>query len=258
MGEQLTERRRYRNAPIIEATISLGVVTPATLTVADLDVIGELEKDRYTRAGNEYFYSGEVTVVEGAPPEHEDVHEHLGYGFSSSDGKQFFRARLDTFDFSVAQPYDSWEPFRDEARRLWDIYKEVSGVKEVSRVAVRYINRIDVPAQVSVNLNDYLRIYPEIPDNMPSGLTTSSFFMQLQLWQADLSCMLVVNEAPGHPPRKGVVSISLDFDLFEERYEEPRQVLNDADMWEYLDKLRDRKNDVFEACITKETRRLIQ
>jgi len=62
VGEQLTERRRYRKAPIIEATISLGVVTPATLTVADLDVIGELEKDRYTGAGNEPYANSVVGV----------------------------------------------------------------------------------------------------------------------------------------------------------------------------------------------------
>ena len=259
MGERLTERRWYRNAPIIEATISLGVVTPATLTVEDLDAIEGIEKGRYTKAGNEYFYSGEVIVPEpGAPPEHDDVHEHLGYGFSSDDGRQFFRARLDTFDFSVAQPYDAWEPFRNEARRLWDIYKEVSGVNEISRVAVRYVNRIDVPTSVSVDLNDYLHIYPEIPDDMPSGLTTTSFFMQVQLWQPDLECMLVINEAPARSPEENIASIRLDLDLFEERYDDPRQTRNDAEVWRYLDELRNRKNDVFEACITEETRRLIQ
>lgn len=255
----LSEHRHYPNAPIIEATISLGVVAPTDLTVADLDAIGKFVEGQYSKAGDEYFYAGQVRVPEpGDPPEHEDVHEHLGYGFSSGDGKRVFRARLDSFNFSVMQPYDSWEPFRNEARRLWNLFKEVSGVEEISRVAVRYINRIDIPATDVINLDDYLFLYPEVPDDWPSGSLTNSFFMQLQMWQADLDCMLIVNEAPARAPDDNIVSVRLDFDLFREQYENPWRANDDAEVWKYLERLRERKNEVFNASITNETRRLIE
>lgn len=255
----VTERTYYRNAPIIEATISFGVVTPPELTAVDLEAIRELVKDRYPAGGEEYLYSGEVSIPKpGGPPQHDDVHEHMGYTFVTEDGKQIFRARIDSFNFSVMQPYGSWESFRREARRLWDLFKEVSGVEEISRVAVRYINQINIPTSVSANLDEYLNVYPEIPDNMPSGLVTNSFFMQVQLWQSDLDCMLVINEAPGLPPDENIASVRLDFDLFQERYGNPRKVDDDVELWDYLEKLRDRKNDVFEASITEKTRRLIK
>ena len=255
----MTEHGHYRNAPIIEATISLGVVTPTNLTVADLSAIEELVKNRYSKAGDEYFYVGEETVPDvGNASRHEDAHEHIGYGFSSSDEKQSFRARLDSFDFSVKEPYDSWEPFRNEARRLWTIYREVSRVESIWRVGVRYINRIDIPDWPSVKLDEYLKVYPEVPDDWPSGLSIHNFFMQLQAWQEDLECNLVVNEAPARPPRPQTSSVRLDFDLFRERYEDPWQAENDKELWEYLERLRERKNRIFNESITDRTRRLIE
>jgi uncharacterized protein (TIGR04255 family) len=251
-------RIRYSKAPIIEATISFGIVPPAGLAVGDLAAIREMILDQYPSMGKQYFYAGEVHVPNlGKPPEH-DVHEHTGYNFSSGDEKQVFSAQLDSFDFSIRQPYDRWEPFRDEARQLWKLFKDVSGVEKVSRVAVRYINRIDIPDSPVARLEDYLRIYPEIPDNWPSGDTLYSFFMQLQLWQQDLDCMLIVNEAPGRPPSENTVSIRLDFDLFRERYDDPWQTEDDSEIWTFLEKLHERKNEVFEASITDQTRRLIK
>ena len=44
--------------------------------------------------------------------------EQNGYIFASSDERQIFQARLDGFSFSRLAPYDRWETFRDEARRL--------------------------------------------------------------------------------------------------------------------------------------------
>lgn len=257
----VTESRHYPNAPIIEATISLGIVTPTDLTTEDLSAMRELVDDQYSPAGEEYFYSGEVSIsTPGEPPRHDDVHQHIGYSFISHDGRQIVRVRLDSFDFSVKEPYGSWKPFRDEARRLWEIFKKISGVTEISRVAVRYINRIDIPTAGldTIRLDNYLLIYPEVPDNWPNESRTNSFFMQLQMWQADLNCMLVVNEAPGRPPDNDVASVRLDFDLFREEYDDPWQASHDVEVWEYVERLRQRKNEVFNASITDETRRLIE
>jgi hypothetical protein len=151
-------------------------------------------------SGEAYLYTGEGDVNEfQGNPEHDDAHEHIGYAFRSKDGQHVFSARLDGFDFSVGHPYGRWEEFRDEALRLWELFKKVSGVREIVRVAVRYINRIDIPTTHSVKLDHYLTIYPEVPDDWPSGVELHDFFMQLQAWQDDLDCNLIVNQAPARP-----------------------------------------------------------
>ena len=56
------------------------------------------------------------------------------------------------------------------------------------------------------------------------------------------------------PSKPGVVSIVLDIDTFRE-YATPA---SDEEAWASLDKLRDLKNDVFEACIEDKARELFQ
>jgi uncharacterized protein (TIGR04255 family) len=251
-------RTVYPNAPITEATISLGIVPPADLDVDDLRTIQGIVKDQYPQVGEDYLYSGEVSIDQpGDAPEHSDTHEHIGYAFRSEDGQRTFGASLDGFNFTVTQPYDSWEVFRDEARHLWDLYKEVSGVEEIVRVAVRYINRIDIPIVPEVKIDRYLKVYPEVPDGWPSGVTVHNFFMQVQAWQEDLDSNLIVNVAPGRPPGPGITSVRLDIDLFSERFGASWRVDREKEVWEFLEQLRERKNEIFETSITDDTRELI-
>jgi len=140
---------------------------------------------------------------------------------------------------------------------LWDLFKGAAQVKGIARVAVRYINRIDIPTSSTVKLDKYLQIYSEVPDNWPTGLSIHNFFLQVQAWQEDLDCNLIVNQAPARPPSLGLASVRLDFDLFRERYEQPWPIGEEEEVWGYLEQLRDRKNELFETSITDATRRLI-
>lgn len=97
-----------------------------------------------------------------------------------------------------------------------------------------------------------MRTVPEVSPDLPQqGLQT--FFMQLQIPQQDLDCMLIINEAFTQPATPEVITIIFDLDLFRQ------QIWNsdDEDIWSFLEKLRYRKNEVFEASITDKTRELI-
>lgn len=260
----MSERRHYPNAPIVEATISVGVVPPESAGAKEIAAIGELLEDRYPESSVEYVPSAAWSVPKAGEWKVDDTHEQVGLSFSSEDGKRRVRARLDGFDYSVSEPYDRWETFRDEARHLWNVYRKIIAAEWAVRVAVRYVNKINVPSKSNehgehvADLDDYLKISPDVPEEWPNGGLLSNYFMQLQMWQRDLECMLIVNEAPDIPTQPGMISIRLDFDLFKERYAEPWDAYNDLEIWAYLEKLHKRKNEVFEASITDETRELIR
>ena len=44
------------------------------------------------------------------------------------------------FVFSRLKPYEGWETFEAEAKRLWCIYRELAEPSEVQRLGVRFIN----------------------------------------------------------------------------------------------------------------------
>src|SRR5829696_6901184 len=216
----MAERVHYRNAPITEALIDLRIAYGQNFSLNDLEAIGEIIADSYPTQEPIHLYSGQMAIERpGDPMRTEATHQHNGFKFTSRNKQQILQARIDGFTFSTLAPYGRWEPFRDEARRLWELYRSAAKVESITRAAVRYINRIDIPSAPTAQLEDYLKTYPEVSAEMPNKGLMANFFMQLQLWQEDLDCLLIVNEAPvPHPNDETIASIQLDFDLFREHF----------------------------------------
>jgi uncharacterized protein (TIGR04255 family) len=255
----MLERTHYSRAPITEAIIDLRIVPAQGFSVESLVPIREAVADRYPIQEEEQLQYQQMSFVGTDLLQTGGGHQINGFRFVSEDKREIFYTRLDGFAFSTKAPYDRWESFRDEARSLWNLYSSVAMPEGVTRAAMRYINRIDVPgAGAGIRLEDYLRTYPEFSVDFPEASFMNNFFMQLQLWQQDLGCWLIINEAPDVSPEEGTLSVRLDLDLFREQYEEPWPVDDDTMVWEFLERLHDRKNEVFEASITNRTRRLIR
>jgi uncharacterized protein (TIGR04255 family) len=239
--------KHYSRAPITEAVIGILVKLPSGVTVESLARVQEGQEARYPTRHKSYMAQGQFSV--GPAIATTASQAQLGYVFHSEDAKEIFHARLDGFTFSRLAPYDRWESFRDEGRRLWNLYRAVAQPEVVTRVGLRYINRLDLPL-ANLDLPHYLRTGPEVSPDLPQGL--SNYFMQLQIPLEDLKGMLVINQTLVQPSGPNVVSVLLDIDLFRDA-----DVPNEEDIWDYMEKLRIKKYVVFEACITDNTRELI-
>ncbi|PHJ63603.1 hypothetical protein VF14_12290 [Nostoc linckia z18] len=240
--------KHYSRAPITEALIDIQVQLPEEVK---LDVLAQV----YSSIQTEYPKREEMLVFQGQMIAGASVgatasQSQIGYRTFSNDQKQILQVRLDGFTFSRLAPYDCWETFRDEAKRLWSIYQSLANPAAITRLAVRYINRLDIPLPVS-DLNNYLRTFPEVSSDLPQGL--SGYFMQLQIPQEKLATMLVLNQALVPPPTPDFISILLDLDLFLER-DIPKDGI---ELWEVVEQMHEQKNKAFEACITEHTRELI-
>jgi uncharacterized protein (TIGR04255 family) len=254
-----TKRAHYSNAPITEALIDLRITRAQDFSVDDLGKIGEAIADSYPSQEPIYLHSGQLSLRQPDDPmQIETTHQHGGFRLTSQNKQQILQVRIDGFTFSTLAPYDRWETFRDEARSMWNLYRSVTKPEGVTRAAVRYINHLDIasftPDSSNVALENYLNVYPQYPDSW----LPSNFFMQLQVWQEDLECWLVVNEAPTLSSGQEAASLQLDFDMFREQFEEPWRADDDAAVWDFLEQLHIRKNEIFEASITEETRRFIR
>ena len=175
----------------------------------------------------------------------------------SSDGLQVFQARLDGFTFSRLRPYQEWATFSTEAFRLWRLYRSVALPTSVLRIALRYINQIDVsiePGQL-LDLSVYLRTYPEISPLLPQTIDGYFSNVQLMLREAGPKLQLIQTVMISSP---NILGLILDIDVF---WEEALGATNEeiqTVLGERFDLLRDYKNAVFEACITAETRKLFE
>ncbi len=241
-------RKHYSRSPIAEAVINLRVELPDGVALTTLTGVHQPIEADYPKLQDILVFQGQMTASPSVATTASQT--QIGYGCLSGDEKQAFQARLDGFTFSRLAPYDCWETFRDEAMRLWHIYRELTQPKAITRVAIRYINRVDVPLPLG-DLKEYLRTVPEVSPDLSQGL--SGYFMQLQIPQEDIKGMLVLNEAIVPPTQPDSVSILLDIDLYQE-IDIPH---DEAGLWAAIEKLHDRTDLVFEACITDRTRELI-
>lgn len=240
--------KHYAHAPLTEAIIDIRVELPSEIGLSKLaDAIHDRAED-YPKREELFIVQGQMSV--GPEIGASARQTSNGYRFISKDGRQICQARLDGFAFSRLAPYEAWPPFRDEARRLWDAYRSIASPKNVTRIGMRYINRLDLPIPIA-DFKDYLRTVPEISSGMSQGL--SGYFMQLQLPQVDLNAMLVLNQALIPPPAPKLVSVLLDIDL----YCDGDLPSDEQGLWERFEAFRNRKNKVFEASITDRVRRLI-
>jgi uncharacterized protein (TIGR04255 family) len=246
----------YEKAPITEALIDIRVQGPEE-RIEELVELQKGELEKYPDKKPVYFASIELQPKElgEAPTFTKQSSTQRGWAFVAADKLQIWQVQRDGFTFSRLAPYGSWALFKDEARRLWTKTRAALKPAAVTRVAVRYINRLELPIPLK-DFKDYLRTVPEVSPALPQGLST--FFMQLQIPQDDIRALLILNQSlvpPIQPEREQKsVSVLLDIDLFRAQ-ELPQE---EEAIWNYFEDLHAKKNEVFEGCITDLTRELFK
>jgi uncharacterized protein (TIGR04255 family) len=156
--------------------------------------------------------------------------------------------RKNGFTFSRLAPYETWESMRDEALRLWEIYVRLMRPINVTRIAVRYINQIDIPIPFN-DFGDYLVCDPALPPELPQVL--ASFLMRYVIPAPNNDMVAIFTqsfEAPSlsHAPVIVDIDCIRDVDL----------TVEENKCWGFLEELRLFKNSIFFGSITPKARDL--
>jgi uncharacterized protein (TIGR04255 family) len=157
--------------------------------------------------------------------------------------------RFAAFSSSQLAPYPGWGAFSARHLDAWEEVERSLGQLRLTRIGTRYINRIDIPGILD-EASRWIVIGPAVPPSLPTPLTFSvntvmSFGSNVQ---ANVGVTIVDPIMPAHS------AILLDIDVY---WVSQIPDLHDARV-EIMNELRDRKNSIFEACITDETRKLIR
>lgn len=246
----MVEWPRFPNAPITEALLDIRVKLPSTIDLRRLETFQDSVKDRYPDRRERSSWQAGFEMKEGSVRVIEPSGRPDGYLFTSKDGRQIVQARLDGFTFNRLKPYDKWETFRDEARQLWEQYLMVATPEIVSRVALRYINRLNLPLPLK-DFKEYILTTPEIASNLPQGL--SGFFMRLVIPQEKSKSTAIVTETI-EPPQENRLPLIFDIDVFREAPFDPTGL----EIWEGMEQLRQLKNEIFFNSVTEKAKELFK
>lgn len=240
----------FNNPPITEAIIDIGVTLPDTVTLEQLANFQDDIKETFPTRKERYRGSFEIkagTALEVSSTKNQCE----GFLFHSSNNKKIVQARLTGFTFNLLKPYSDWEIFSKEAKVLWEHYLKIVKPINITRLGLRYINRIEIPLPFS-DFKEYILTIPDIAPGMPNGL--SGFFMQLTIPNHEINATANIIETMEGPQKEGILPFILDIDVF-------RQIvldLSSQDVWTIFDQLRGFKNQIFLNSLTEKTKELFK
>jgi uncharacterized protein (TIGR04255 family) len=230
-------------APITEALIDIRVELPSDVDLAKLRQFYAGLEERFPKieervamsATFELNQSGAHIKAERSGPD--------GFVMRSEEDGTVVQARLDGFTVHKLHPYISWKSLSGQARELWNRYMSVAHPSRITRLAVRYTNRIELaPGQ---EFKQFVLTAPEIAPGIPQILP--EYLMRLVIPHPAGSTAIVT--ASSLPPvmNSETVAMLFDIDAF-------RQVDIPADeetaIWSLLEELRAYKNLIFFNTIT--------
>jgi uncharacterized protein (TIGR04255 family) len=241
----------FPNAPIKEAVIDIRVELPDNASLANLEKLHDLIKAEYPDKKSRRRFEARIEFKEKQQPLKNSTFQQDGYYFTSADGKRVVQYRLDGFTYNRLRPYSRWEDLRDEARGAWEIYRGRANPISVNRLAVRYINSIEIPFK-SFDYDDYFTSIPKIPEGLPQVL--QHFFTRTMVPFSEQGATAVVIQTPSERQDPVNTAIILDIDVFVEKSLPPE----DKMIWEIFDELRHIKNEIFFKSIKEKTKELFR
>jgi len=258
-GVEMVTRRRYPRPPIIESLSDIQVsYEQGSPPLAALEELGDRFRKEYPI--REPLHSFEIGIDPQRGTAVHSKQEVVGYRYWNESRDQVVQFRRDGFMFSripsATHPYDEWEVTLREMQRLWPAYARQLKPTQIRRLAVRYINRIDLPAG-RTELGEFFLARPDLPDAIP--LTVLNFVMRVVVPLPGLEGgFLALGQGTIDAPlaKPGSRSVLLDLDVF-------RQVnlscsLDDTEVWESLESIHARENELFESFITDAARELFK
>jgi uncharacterized protein (TIGR04255 family) len=246
----LEEFQVLKKAPITEALIDIRVKLQPEINVKDIDSIHEPIKKEYPEKQEQRMSQIQFELKGGEDLVKPLSTKIIGYRYISSDKKQIFQARLDGFTLSRLHPYMNWEELRNEAYRLWLLYKDITRADLITRVALRYINNLSIPLPM-IDFSDYLTAPPVVPEGLPQGV--SSFLTRVVIHDPSIGANAIITQAL-EPVVGEVAPVILDIDVFKLRPEG----IEEKAFWDTIEKLRYFKNQIFFKSITNKLKEMYE
>jgi uncharacterized protein (TIGR04255 family) len=233
---------KYSNSPIKEAVFDIQVTGLDNITQEDIEILHELIKINYPQKKKTLNIFGDFEIKDNSEITNNTKTQFKGIIFSNEKNNRQVQFRVDGFTLNFLAPYSNWEEFYNEALFLWNIYFNAFKPKNINRIALRYINKIDIPLPLE-SFQEYITNMPPIPKSLPQFY--NGFFMQIQVPCKNEKYTALITETI-ETPTKYLVPFILDIDIFKE-------INNDFEFTDF-NYIRSMKNLIFEDFITDKTR----
>lgn len=245
----------YNRPPITEAVIDIRIAPPVSedeLARANAKFV-----ELYPHEDTHHEVDYEIRPDEAGHPNVSEARRTHFFKRASHDQREIVLLKSSGIAVCDRAPYAGWDSFSERFWRDWAVWIDAVGRRNINRIGMRYINRIDIPMQPGeavVYHENYVTVHVQSPEDKfgPTIGYEARAIYRLEKIQGHFLLRTTILGPPAPVPDH--VSVLIDFDLAREA--DPPQ--DDGGLKELLDVMREQKNMIFEAVITDEARKLFQ
>lgn len=250
--------QKYPKPPIVEAVLEMRYGRP--LSEGEVKRIPRLLSSEFPKAKEEYDVELQMQLASPAalsdpqptPPKPKIVGR--GYRLFDSADQKIVVARSSLTIFSCLAPYPGWDSFAHSAKFVFDTLRQKLGFRPLTKVGLRYLNRLDIPLPPSgekLEPADYLAMSAALPDpGMAKALRAFQLVIDVDLTHDNLWAR--IQAATALPALIDHGALLLDIDVMAD-HDVPQK---EEDLWSLVSRMRDAKNTIFESCVTDTARKL--
>jgi uncharacterized protein (TIGR04255 family) len=137
----------YPNAPIVEAVFDVKVSNTIIINPSTFEQYAKTELKEYPISNKLQNINVRIVGNSGGTGQIGKTTNLLGYIFSNIQGNRKVQFRLDGYSFNMLRPYSNWEEFSSTAFNHLQKYLSLAKPLAITRIGLRYINRIDLPVE---------------------------------------------------------------------------------------------------------------
>jgi uncharacterized protein (TIGR04255 family) len=244
----------FKNAPITEAIFDIRAELPKNITLENLAAIQERIKTEFPKKKNRYFLEGQFQFEALKDPAIVQSSRKIdGHLFLTNDEKMIVQARLDGFTFNKLKPYSDWQDFGSKAKSMWMLYASLIQPEHVTRVSLRYVNRIELPFPFK-DFKEYILTVPEVAPGLPQRI--EGYFLQLVMPDSEIGATAIINQTIDSQNTSTVaVPIIFDIDVVKNVRLPPE---NFKQIDGILEQLREFKDRIFFNSLTEKAKELFR
>lgn len=245
------DHETFPNAPIDEAVVEFRVLCEDGAGPGPLERAVAALRPEYPDAQARVELQGTFGVgADGKTVVNAQTRE-LGLLLRSLDGRWVVFPQVRAVSVSRVRPYTNWADLEDRVRRVWGVYEPMTRPVAVSRIGVRFINRVLIPESPML-LGDWFNSGVRLADGISDRLSEFSF--RTVLADEEGRPQAVVGMATQPRDDKGRTPVIFDIDVFADvtlRSDDPA-------IWLHLGRLRDAKNMIFFRSVTERTKEMLR
>ncbi|MHB8763286.1 MAG: TIGR04255 family protein, partial [Deferrisomatales bacterium] len=237
MGDKL------KNPPLVEALCEFRFDPAAPWDWAIPGQMYDQIKDRFPKKAQVNAVGFQLHAPAGEKPTTEAVFEgpHR-VQFKRDDESAMVQVGQHLLAINQLPPYDNWEAFKKMVIEVLGIYRTIDPGASITRIGLRYINKLTAPPEGPVELDDYVSVFPKLPGPLSSPL--NGYFQRFEIIYEDPPGLLVhQNGLQGDGHERHIV---LDLDFFSAFAGKDRP--EDVSVW--LDRAHDRVEDAFTVSLS--------